>query len=532
MMYRLNYNPNNNNNELQESPIILPNSKPAPAPPSTKKVWRLKKYHRSEDEIKTQQQDYENLEFNTKKTSTRRPKNKNGGQQEFVFVDLSPKKKVAAPKDDKTATNSPSSTTTTTTPTTSKKQGRVSRLFRLNNTNDEVVKEQSAPASLMSSPTHHYQNQTVNQKPIPKGKIHPISTIPSLPPQQQYPAQAPIQPPALKRSYTTANAARYNDRSGSSTSLVMTVSENGRAVLQPTASRTLSTSSSVSDLFSLTRMNSTRQSPIPSPKRMESPIHQQHLVESEYSDYDHEDSSEHDYDDGDCDEPNATKAFSKILKKQSSSSGTNAARKRANTAGSTNSNISSPVVPRLLTRNHSISSMNSIYKSRMGISPSRSNMVLRQTALLQQQHQQPLYSPQEQNEFEFTSFFDDVNNNNHHHTPSSRSNFHSSGSANYHKKTISISDNLAQLGPPLEINSSDNDPESPYTANTDVMLPFECSSGGLDHTTHIAEDNDHDHHHHHHHHFTDETLKVEQDDHQFFDFNAFINFNDQSESHY
>lgn len=462
-MLRLSYN--SNNNELQESPIIVPNprtSQQNQPPQSTKKVWRLKKYTKSEDELKSQQENYGNLEFNNKKSSTtRRPKNKNNnGEQEFVFVDLSPtKKKTATPKDE------------------SKKQGRVSRLFRLNNSHDNFnsnipQKEQSAPLS--------------------------IPSIPLLPP-QQIPIQAP---PALKRSYTTANAARYQ-HNGSSASLVMTVSESGRAVLQPTASRTLSNSSSVSDLFSLSRMNSSSRhySPLPSPKRAESPVNPQHL--SEFSDFDYErddesNDSEHDYETyGSNGESDATKAFSKIMRKKSVTT-----RKRANTASSQNSNISSPAVPRLLTRNHSISSINSAYKAR--ISPSRSNLMLRQTTLLQQQqsfNNQPLDSPQERNEFNFNSFFDDINNS----RPSI---------INAHKKNISISDNLVQLGPPLEVNSSDNEPESPYTANTDVMLPFEFSET-LDHTQQqISND------------IGDDTLKEE--DHQFFDFNEFVNYNDET----
>lgn len=487
MNYRLNYSPNN---ELQESPVILAGSKPTP--PSTKKVWRLKKYHRSEDEIKTQQENYENLEFNTKKTSTRRPKNKNG-QQEFVFIDLSPTKK-SAKKDEQQNQQS----------TGTKKQGRVSRLFRLSSSNEEL-KESSAPPTLMTTkPT-----PTPPQLSRSQSQLLP-NNIPSLPPNQQ-PVQAPIQPPALKRSYTTANA-RYNnnEKSSSSASLVMTVSENGRAILQPTASRTLSTSSSVSDLFSLTRMNSSRHSPIPSPRRMESPIHNQHLEDFyEYGPqhqhhHHHHNHNDDDYEDDDhetdsADDSDATKAFSKIIRKQSF-------RKRANTASSTNSIISSsPAVPRLLQHNQSISSMNSLYKSR--ISPSRSTLMLRQSTLLQQQqhHQQPLYSPQEQNEFSSTSFFDDVHKN-----PSRQSTLH--------KKTTSISDFTAQLGPPLEINSSDNDPESPYTANTDVMLPFEFSTGDMDHHTNTL---NHDEN-------FDDTLKNGDDDQQIFDFNAFINY---EESH-
>lgn len=474
MNYRLNYNANN---ELQESPVIESTTSKQ-APPSTKKVWRLKKYHRSEDEIKTQQENYENLEFNTKKTSTRRPKSKNG-QQEFVFIDLSPTKKSTT-KDDST--------------TTPKKQGRVSRLFRLNSTNEEL-KESSAPPVLVSSKPPQLSRSQSQLLP---------NTIPSLPPHQQ-PVQPPIQHPGLKRSYTTANSRYNSEKSASSASLVMTVSENGRAILQPTASRTLSTSSSVSDLFSLTRMNSTRHSPIPSPRRMESPIHNQHLEDFyEYNHNHHHNNHDEDYIEDDemdsADDSDATKAFSKIIRKKSF-------RKRANTASSNNSIISSsPAVPRLLQRNQSISSMNSLYKSR--ISPSRSTLMLRQSTLLQQQHhqqhqQQPLYSPQEQNESSFTSFFDDIHKN-------------SSKPTNLHKKTTSISDFTAQLGPPLEINSSDNDPESPYTANTDVMLPFEFTTGDLDHTSHTTHDEN-----------FDDTLKPD-DDQQIFDFNAFINY---EESH-
>lgn len=124
-----------------------------------------------------------------------------------------------------------------------------------------------------------------------------------------------------------------------------------------------------------------------------------------------------------------------------------------------------------------------------------------------------------------------MNNNNNNSSSLARSTIY--GGGNSHKKTISISDNLIQLGPPLEVNSSDNDPESPYTANTDVMLPFEFSTG-LDHTVgdvnrgSDAEDEVH---------FptadggADDTLKMEDHEQQYFDFNAFINF-DQHHYHH
>ncbi|CDR46892.1 CYFA0S26e01244g1_1 [Cyberlindnera fabianii] len=313
-----------------------------PQPPSTKRAWRLKKYTKSSTEIEQEQQEYATLEFSPKK-STRRPKNRPGEQQEFVFVDLSPRKRNLTKKNTPRVTPIDTSTKTmyqesssphvhdivqmpelsySPTPSSSSsintsvpKRHSLSRLFRLTSQNDTDNKQDnknSKPHQLMESPLLHESNKSL---------LHSVQQQEQqqrqLPSRTSSPLAQPV--PQLKRTLTPQ--------------LVMTVSSDGRAVLQPS-----SASSSVTDLYSLHRS--------PSPKR--------------------EAESPPDYNDSSSDDENqdACRAFAQAVR-----------RKRANTAGSQHSLTRAP-----LSRTHSISSMSSTtYRSRM--SPSRAAMLRQSTPI-------------------------------------------------------------------------------------------------------------------------------------------------------
>lgn len=62
-----------------------------------KEKWQLKKYARTSDDLHKEQEEYATMEYSPQKP-TRRPRQRPGEAQEFVFVDLSPKKKEAKVK--------------------------------------------------------------------------------------------------------------------------------------------------------------------------------------------------------------------------------------------------------------------------------------------------------------------------------------------------------------------------------------------------------------------------------------------------
>jgi hypothetical protein len=263
-------------------------------PLSTKKVWQLKKYSRTSDEIELEQQQYATLEFSPQK-STRRPRQKPGEQKEFVFVDLSPKKKAGGQQrlqaslqlEDVTKDQDPIQHQIIHNTEKRKRQG-LSRLFRLSS---EKAQLQESPSDLDTPPLASSSSPILPQ-------VIEVNSTPA---------------PQLRRTLTP---------------LVMTVSSDGRAVLQHS-----SASSSTTDLFSLSQRS-------PSPKReAESPV--------DYS----------------SDDDDATRAFERVLR-----------RKRANTAGSISS-----ISRTQLTRNQSISSISSVY-NRARASPSRpTHHILRQS---------------------------------------------------------------------------------------------------------------------------------------------------------
>lgn len=274
----------------------------------TKKAWKLKKYVRTDDEIQIEQQEYSTLEFSTKKAYPRRPKAKPGQQQQFVFVDLSPKKKkqqadtaLTGPQGElqgelqgarthlvdghaaqrvhelrhsdgfdqlrhsdqrdnpylKLSAEDLMPVVPLAQPQPQKKHGsRMTRLFRLGSSSSQPSPAQHSPAQTELSPPIVLQSAQPAQPPAPQQPPGP---------QDSGSGSNPI----LKRSYSTIvnnqrnpNACCATDplareRSNSTASIVMMVAENGRAVLQPQLSNTSS-------------VDYTRRSP--SPKRSESPL--------------------------------------------------------------------------------------------------------------------------------------------------------------------------------------------------------------------------------------------------------------------
>lgn len=280
--------------------------------PSTKKVWQLKKYPRSSEETQQhEQQQYATMEFSPQK-STRRPEQKPGEQKQFVFVNLSPKKNPSEqqqlaerPKEDHIQDQIMRSTEKRQ----NKRQG-LSRLFRLS-TDKQSQQLQDSP--------------DLDRVPLPTVK----PTTPIRPP-------SPIRPQILEHHSISSSSVPLKR---TMTPLVMTVSSDGRAILQHSSSA----SSSTTDLYSLSHRS-------PSPKRdAESMIHEYSSEEEEEEDL----------------EEDATRAFEKALSR----------RKRANTANSISSSISRNV----LTRNQSISSISSISFNRARASPARPQMLHRQT---------------------------------------------------------------------------------------------------------------------------------------------------------
>lgn len=398
---------------------------------STKKAWRLKKYSKTDDEIKLEQQKYEDLEFSPKKISTRRPRSKPGQSQEFVFVDLSPRKKDSKQKTDVKAP---------------KKQGRVSRLFRLTSSSQETMREDVPSPDLLL----HIQDSTNSY---------------SSPSSPSVLAQRPAQ---LKRSYTTVAQQRHDEQRTRSNSLVMTISDSGRAVLQPQQLQQfqqtqfqqpqpqfqtqlpLSATSSSSDLSSLNTMkqhNYYSRSPIPSPKRMESPITHDRFLNQPTFDYIPKYSLDPTSSE-DEEESDALKAFSKVVKRSSG-------RKRANTASSQTSIQSalvSPIINKTLSRNHSVSSISSIYNKSTRISPSRTALLRKATAPTPIQTQDFIFGDGSTSS---NSYFED-------------SIKFQKPKAFQHKKQISIS----VLGPPLHIDGEDDNPDT-----DDSQSPFDFQDG-------------------------------------------------------
>ncbi|ODV72355.1 uncharacterized protein CYBJADRAFT_174214 [Cyberlindnera jadinii NRRL Y-1542] len=230
------------------------------------KVWQLKRFPRANEGFVDESVETAQLHGELSVSSTTMVQQVISQQtqpQEYMFVDMSPK------KDSKKA---------------SKRQG-LSRLFRLSS--DKNTQVQTVPH--VDTSTRHV----------------PVQGKPGLLRTQSCDLNGPLSP--MKRPLTP---------------LVMTVSSDGRAVLQHSSSA----SSSQTDLFSLSHRS-------PSPKRD---------VESLYS-------SENELEE----EEDATRAFGRAVSR----------RKRANTATSISS-VNGGMARGQLSRNQSITSLSSIQRAR------------------------------------------------------------------------------------------------------------------------------------------------------------------------
>ncbi|KAH3683896.1 hypothetical protein WICPIJ_005096 [Wickerhamomyces pijperi] len=369
---------------------------------STKNVWRLKKYNnRSEQQIQQQQSQFQELEFSTKPQnphSIRRPNNqrkKPGETQEFVFVDLSPKKKTSPMNNvTKPAQNRVTETQFANPDFDQNKKpaaSRVARLFRSSssgNTMENVPLTALKPSLQLEESSlrnNTEQKQLLSSPTIIQHVVPPVSSASSYSGKYQFPVTQSASSPAtaytpsplipqLKRSFTSVlekkrsvspnRASDYQlnnrQRSSSSASVSLSVSESGRAFLDfgSMNSPMLTNDNSA-------RSNSTMvgRSPVPSPQKVISPLIAssqkfpilQHTT-SNYSEQDLTSNSETDLteesaDSDSDDDSDAFKAFTKVVRR-------NTGRKRTNTVSSISS-MNNVVKPTGLVRQHSVTSISS-----------------------------------------------------------------------------------------------------------------------------------------------------------------------------
>lgn len=449
-----------------------------------KNVWRLKKYSRTEQEIQQQQCQFQELEFSTKPQnpqSIRRPNNqrkKPGETQEFVFVDLSPKKKASPVTTQNAVEQSRVGPTQFHQLNFEQKKkpptNEVARLFRSSSSGNTVehvplstlkpsLKLSDAalrpniapPGQLLSSPTivqhiAHSPGLSSSQSST-STSTSTVFTSNGLPNDQLSPNQSSSSPitaytpppfiPLLKISLTSVMEKRRSmspvrqtdsrQRSSSSASISLNVSDSGRAFLDfgeinQTRNNTRSTGNDLSR--SNSRRSASPQKLIISPiaqKNAQFPVLQHHRNSEQelLSAFNSENTTAAEASDDDVDDDDdAFKAFSMLVRKNTSSSSlaasspitntgnTITSRKRTNTVSSVSS--TSVVKPTGLVRQHSVSSITSKYHGRS--SPTR----LRQTQppflnlkqIYQQQNDQVTQQsfPDLSNSNDHFHFFDDV----------------------------------------------------------------------------------------------------------------------------